>query len=387
MQIHTVKNGDTIFKIAREYTTSPMKIIENNELENPDRLAVGKELLILNPTRTYNVRGSDTLRRIADRFGIKYSSLLTQNPSLAGTDKIYPGQILTIKHDAPSYGMAAINGYYYGHTKKDRAAYVIPYLTYLTVSIGKRTAKDEIKLLFDDTEILDMAKRSDKKTFMRVYDIYEDFSDSYADSLMLIAKTHGYDGIVLAAYKAAKTEPEKYSEFLLKLKRKLMECDLLLFTELDGNRGDIIKDCADGYIIMHDGTTDGARLEDYSKRFSDCMEASKGYMEIPTSAYVGDEAITISEAEGLAYKNGCEIKRDNDSGKCFFDINKYKFGNKETKRVEYESLENIKARLALAGELGFMGFHFDIMNIPTEYLMLLEVMFSKAFTLPAGYNL
>jgi LysM repeat protein len=382
MQIHTVKSGDTIFKIAREYGTPPMKIIENNELENPDRLAVGKELLILNPTRTYNVRGSDTLRRIADRFGVKYSSLLTMNPSLGGTDKIYPGQILTIKQDTPIFGMAALNGYYYKHTKRDRLDYVMPYLTYLTVSVGKR-AGDEITLLFDDTEILSAAKEKKKKPLMRVYDTYEDFTEKYADSLVLLAKTHGYDGIVLAAYNAIKSSPQKYSEFLLGLKRKLMECDLLLFAELDGDRSDIISDAADGYIIMHNSVCP----EEYSRLFSEEMESSKGYMEIPSSAYAGEDEITKTEAEGLAYKNGCEIQKNSETGRCHFEINKYKFGKKETYSIEYESLENIKARLTLAGELGFMGFHFDIMNIPTEYLMMIESMFTRAELLTGGYTL
>ena len=46
MTIHTVKPGDTVFKIARMHGTSPMKIVEDNGLTNPDRLTVGEELLI-----------------------------------------------------------------------------------------------------------------------------------------------------------------------------------------------------------------------------------------------------------------------------------------------------------------------------------------------------
>ena len=33
MKIHTVQKGDTIFSIARKYSTSPLKIIENNDLK------------------------------------------------------------------------------------------------------------------------------------------------------------------------------------------------------------------------------------------------------------------------------------------------------------------------------------------------------------------
>ena len=84
MNIHTVKPGETIFKIAREHSSSPMKIIENNDLENPDRLSVGQELLILNPTRTYTVRGADTLDKIKDRFKVEKEKLHAYNPYLSG---------------------------------------------------------------------------------------------------------------------------------------------------------------------------------------------------------------------------------------------------------------------------------------------------------------
>ena len=88
MFIHTVGEGDTVFKIARNYSTSPIKIIENNDLKNPDVLSVGEELLILTPTRTYTARGGDTAAKIARRFGIKRGMLYRNNPYLCGQDKV-----------------------------------------------------------------------------------------------------------------------------------------------------------------------------------------------------------------------------------------------------------------------------------------------------------
>ena len=64
MIIHTVSQGETIFKIARKYSVQPTKIIEDNGLEG-DRLTTGQELLILTPTRTVTVRGGDTLASLA----------------------------------------------------------------------------------------------------------------------------------------------------------------------------------------------------------------------------------------------------------------------------------------------------------------------------------
>ena len=113
-------------------------------------------------------------------------------------------------------------------------------------------------------------------------------------------------------------------------------------------------------------------MTDYASK----NEASKAYIDIPTLAYMGNEELLISEAEDLAYTSGKEIGYDDKKKICEFNYNKYRAGSCDTVRVAYESLENLKAKLELVGELGFMGISFDIMNIPTEYLMLFETMFS-----------
>lgn len=381
MQIHTVKKGDTIFKIARQYSTPPMKIIENNELEAPDRLAVGQKLLILNPTRTYTVRGSDELSKIAARFDVKYEKLLANNPYLYGRDKLYPGQILTIKHDMPKYGMASANGYCYKDVTSDRLSLAMPYITYLTVGSGRRVG-DDIKKLFDDRNTVSEAKRNKKKVFLRIYDDYAEFSDSYAENLLKSLKEGEYDGVMLAASCAMKSAPDKYAAFLMNLKKRLMEEDLLLFSEIDGNDMADFPDICDGYTVMYEKAclenipdfNDGEEkmMTDYASNF----EAAKAYIDIPTLAYMGNEELLISEAENLAYTSGRDINYDGEKKICTFSYNKYRAGKRETVRVAFESLENLKAKLELVGGLGFMGVSFDIMKVPVEYLMLFEVMFS-----------
>ena len=43
MKIYTVKSGDSIYSIAREYGTTPTAIIQDNLLDNPSRLVVGED--------------------------------------------------------------------------------------------------------------------------------------------------------------------------------------------------------------------------------------------------------------------------------------------------------------------------------------------------------
>ena len=382
MQIHTVKAGDTIFKIARQYNTPPMKIIENNELENPDRLTPGQKLLILTPTRTYNVRGSDTLEKIAERFGVPYDTLLTNNPYLYGQDKIYPGQILAIKYDMGTYGMACANGYYFKGTSPERLSLALPYLTYLTVSAAKRDG-DGIKMLFDDGAVLRAARDKNKIPLLRIYDNDTDFSDSYSEKIAQTAKERNYKGVTLAAYNAMRECKDKYADFLVRLKKKLMEDDLLLFNEIDGNGDTTFPDVCDGYAIMYEKSClDEIPTFDNGERrvmtnFAERGEAAKAYIEIPSFAYRKDEELTKEQANKLAHLSGREILEDKERGISYFDYNKYKGGKQETVRVAYESPENIKAKLELLAELGYMGICFDIMHIPTEYLMMFNSMFSR----------
>ena len=96
MTIYTVKSGDSIYSIAREYGVPPSRIITDNFLTNPGRLVVGQDLVILFPTQTHTVRGGDTLDSIAGEYGVTINSLYRNNPVLDGSPNIFPGQVLNI---------------------------------------------------------------------------------------------------------------------------------------------------------------------------------------------------------------------------------------------------------------------------------------------------
>ena len=116
MQIYRVKNGENIYDIAREYGLSPIKIAYDNDLEVRNRLPKGREVLLITPSRTYSVKGQDTLEGVARRFKSTKRELMRINPELGGRERLYSGQILTVKVGTPSYGMISTNGYFYPGT-------------------------------------------------------------------------------------------------------------------------------------------------------------------------------------------------------------------------------------------------------------------------------
>ena len=73
---HTVRTGDTLAAIAREHGTSVAALAGVNQLENPDLIYVGQDLVIpsgggpgAGGASTHEVRPGDTLGRIASRHG------------------------------------------------------------------------------------------------------------------------------------------------------------------------------------------------------------------------------------------------------------------------------------------------------------------------------
>jgi len=96
-EIYIVKYGDTLSKIAREYNTTVNAIATANNIRNVNLIYVGQRLVI--PTNRYNtvyqVRWGDTLWGISRRYGVSIATIVRlnriQNPNL-----IYAGQTLKI---------------------------------------------------------------------------------------------------------------------------------------------------------------------------------------------------------------------------------------------------------------------------------------------------
>ena len=73
MEIYVVKNGDTLYDIARRFSVPVEEIIYANQLQNPALLMVGQALVIPHGETRYTVRAGDTLYAIARQYGYRCS--------------------------------------------------------------------------------------------------------------------------------------------------------------------------------------------------------------------------------------------------------------------------------------------------------------------------
>ncbi len=105
--VHVVKRGDTLSEIAARYRVSQKQIKRWNKLRS-SRIYAGQKLKVGSPARSsdwYRVRRGDTLSKIARQFSIPVYKLKAIN-RLDG-DVIHVGQKLRLKSAAPARSVSA----------------------------------------------------------------------------------------------------------------------------------------------------------------------------------------------------------------------------------------------------------------------------------------
>lgn len=98
-QLYTVRRGDTLSAIAQRFDTTVSALVQLNGIANPNLIYTGQVLKVPGTPRTtvqtYTVRQGDTLWGIARRFGTTVQYLAGVN-HIADPSLIYPGQVLDI---------------------------------------------------------------------------------------------------------------------------------------------------------------------------------------------------------------------------------------------------------------------------------------------------
>ncbi|MBQ8302503.1 MAG: LysM peptidoglycan-binding domain-containing protein [Clostridia bacterium] len=380
MKIHTTSAGEGLKEIAELYEVSEENIRNVNELSN-SQPALGEELLIIKPTRTYRVQFGDTPERIALRFGVRKEELFQNNPWIIGRT-LKEGEELTLKASEKPCGMAVSNGYFYKDCSGEKLIRAMPYLTYVT--FASAIADDRgIRRIFNDKTFVEMALKKRKIPLVRIYDKATDRYKSDKDlseiakKMIDFATNGGYKGIVLNSCSSSDSA-QNYSLFLVALRKMMIGCDLILVTEIGENSPLEFSEYADGSVIYYPkfandnapSFNDGERklLSDFA-----CSgESAKVFIDLPSLACLGKDFCSISDALSAARLNGYQISKNENTLLSSFN-------DRRQGEVRFSSMEYLKRIFDLIDVFDYMGICFDIMRAPLHQIMMYNALFKTSY--------
>ncbi|SEW30359.1 LysM peptidoglycan-binding domain-containing protein [[Clostridium] fimetarium] len=247
MEIYIVQEGDTIKSIADKYGIVVSKLIRDNALTNPDQLVIGQTIVIAFPKQTYVVKDGDTLEGIAYKNGVTLMQILRNNPFLTEKKNIYPGEELVISYDTK--GIIITNGIMYPFIEKESLLKVLPNLTYISIFNYRAAEKGEVISYYDDTEIIKISKQYETiplmllstltlqgKTNIEVaYEIAnsEENQDQLITNILKILKDKGFHGLNMMFNFITTSNLSIYIKFMNKVAREVRKNGYLYFVTIN----------------------------------------------------------------------------------------------------------------------------------------------------------
>ena len=418
MKIHVVKPGDNIYSIAQMYNVSPQKIIQDNELKDPNNLVVGETLVIRSPDNVYVVKPMDTLQKIANMNNTTTIELLQNNPYISNTSVIYPGEEVVINYkDEPKRGDIEVIGYAYPNIDRKVLFKTLPYLTYLTLFTYGITNDGEL-IGIDDDDLIQIARNYGVAPLMLISTLTEEgtFSNELAhrilndqdvqnnliNNILETMKAKKYYGLDVDFEYILPEDRDKYVSFIKNLTDRLNAEGFKVLTALATKTSSTqegllyeahdykkLGDVSNKVLLMtyEWGYTYGPPMAvapaDKVKEVLDYavteIDPSKIYMGIPNYGYdftlpyekgkSKADSVSNVEAVDLAKKVKGEIQFD-DISKAPYYI--YYDSNGKQHRVWFEDARSIMDKLDLYSDYDFSGVgYWNIMRyFPQNWLVL-----------------
>ena len=127
MLIHVVQPGETIKSISGYYKIPVDRLILENGITNPDNLAIGQTIVIVQPDVVYAVQAGDTLESIAAHHNTTPMELLRNNPYLSDRRFLYHGEVIIISYQTNKTRTISTSGYIFPFVDKSVLIKVLPF--------------------------------------------------------------------------------------------------------------------------------------------------------------------------------------------------------------------------------------------------------------------
>ncbi|MBM7572488.1 LysM peptidoglycan-binding domain-containing protein [Aquibacillus albus] len=249
MQIHVVKQGQSLYSIANTYGTTMDAIETANELDAPEGLVVGQTLVIPIIGEFYDVQPGDSLYTISQRFGISVEELARTN-NISVNQPLPVGMRLYIP-EGPKPTIE-VNAYVeplggtVSETLENSTRKNAPYLTYLAPFNYRITRTGElVPPPLDD--FASIAQENNATLMLVVTNLEEgEFSaelgriivtdeavqNTLLNNIIATANEMGYQDVHFDLEFLPPENKEDYNQFLRKAKRRLSAEGLLMSTAL-----------------------------------------------------------------------------------------------------------------------------------------------------------
>lgn len=417
MDIHVVRQGDSLISIARQYSVPLSQLIIDNQLPNPNYLVVGQTIVVRYPQRTYTVKFGDTLSAVAQAEGITVRQLLRNNPNLQGKSMIYPGQNLVISYVGEKKGTISVNGYAYPSIRSDLLQQELPFLTNLTPFTYGFTPQGNL-VEPNDEMMIARAENLNVAPLMHLSTLTEEgvFSNELANIILNNAsaqqnlvfnvlnaiKEKGYTGLDVDFEFVLPEDAAAYAAFVQTLREELNPLGYSVIVALapkasasqrgllyEGHDYAALGRAANQLLLMtyEWGYTYGpamavAPLPNVRRVIEYALEeipAEKLWLGIPNYGYdwalpfvQGEskaQSISNQRAVELAWEYGAEIQYDERAQSPWF---RYRDANGAEHEVWFEDARSIQAKLALIPEYGLYGAgYWNLMRpFPQNWLVL-----------------
>ena len=419
LEIYVVKNGDTVYQIARRHSTSADGIISANQLQDPDVLSVGQALIIPNHETRYKAGRGDTLYSIARRHGVSLLRLIAANPQITDPNRIYPGQTVIIPTNSQPTREITVNGYITGAGDSTLDA-TLPYLTFLSPFSYRSDMLGNLTPTFHLNTALSSAQRT--ANLLTLTNLMEEggFSsqiahavltdqavqDKFLENTEVLLQQGGWYGVNVDFEYVYQFDRESYNQFLSRLTERMHQLGYIVATALapklsDGQQGLLYSahdytahgQTADYVVLMtyEWGYTRGPamavapinmvrRVLDYA---ISVIPAGKILMGVPNYGYdwtlpfvqgTTARSLTNVEAAALAGEVRAAIQFDETAQAPFF---RYRGADGRRHEVWFEDARSLRAKYALVNEYGLAGVSFwNLNHLFRANFIVLESMFS-----------
>ena len=421
LEIYVVRKGDTVYQIARRYSTSADSIISANQLQNPNVLSVGQALVLPDHEIRHRVSRGNTLYSIARRHGVNLQRLIAANPQITDPNLIYPGQMISIPFGDQDPRQIIVNGYITDAGDSTLNA-TLPYLTFLSPfsyrsdTLGNLTptfrldtalsAAQETANLLTLTNLLEEGGFSSQIAHAILTD--QTVQDTFLENTEALLRQGGWYGVNVDFEYIYPFDRESYNQFLGRLTERMHRLGYIVVTalapKLSEDQQGLLYTAHD--YAFHGRTADYVVLMTYEWGYirgpamavapinkvrqvldyaTSVIPAEKILMGVPNYGYdwtrpfaqgTSARPLTNVEAVTLAGQVGASIQFDQVAQSPFF---RYRGTGGKQHEVWFEDARSLRAKYTLVNEYGLAGVSFWNLNhlFRTNFIVLESMFYAE----------